>query len=316
MRQWRIGTFSMGLSLLFLGVILVLAKFFHWDMTVIAFSWWPVILIVLGLEILIYLFQSKEQTPILKYDVLSILFIGMIGTAGIGLYVIQSTGILAEIQKAVHAEEKVEALPVVQRSIPSDISKIVVHPSDHLNIETTSKREAILFGIYETDTANGKKLSQEELVQFIQTGEILHIQVLSLPEDNGIYHSSYRYDPTLSIPENIDVEIKVGWSEYPFPTVKLHIDELKANWEVRGNRVGLYMDQWENLTISASNVGRIEDSTGLVAGKHDIQEKENDDTSEFEVDKQKQGPVSFTKTFGDGKYSIAFKDVRELSIHH
>lgn len=305
MRQWRIGTFSMGLSLIILGAVLVLANFFNWNTALIAISWWPAILIVLGIEILVYLIQFREKTPILKYDILSILFIGIIGTVGVAFFVVQSTGILAEIQKAVHAEEKVETLPVVKKQIPSSISKIVIHPAENLNIETNSGRELTLFGIYETMAGKGDSLSQDDIVQFVQTGDTLHVQFLSLPDSYGINHYSYQYDPTLSIPEGVDVEIKKGFHNRSYPAIKLHIDELKANWTVNSNIVWLYMNSWENLTIEASGLDSIEDKAGLL----DLEEtkKQHNDKSDERI--------AFSKTFGEGEHRLKFIDVEILSIY-
>lgn len=73
MRTWRVGSISMGTLLLFLGVLLLLSQLAGWDSSHVLAGWWPVLLIVLGAEILVYLFQSKEEKPLLKYDFLSIL---------------------------------------------------------------------------------------------------------------------------------------------------------------------------------------------------------------------------------------------------
>src|SRR5690625_7952784 len=78
MRTWRVGSISMGVSLLLLGVLLLLSQFFQVKVTTIFLTWWPVILIVLGLELLVYLFLSKQENPVIKYDFLSVVFVGFI----------------------------------------------------------------------------------------------------------------------------------------------------------------------------------------------------------------------------------------------
>ena len=67
MRTWRVGTISMGASLLLLGVFLLLSQIVGWDLTRVMISWWPIILVVLGIEILVYLLLSKSEKPVLKY---------------------------------------------------------------------------------------------------------------------------------------------------------------------------------------------------------------------------------------------------------
>ena len=80
MKRWRVGSFSMGIILVALGVIMLVSLLTRIDILNIIITLWPVIMICLGVEILLHLFIQKggdEDTKI-KYDVLSILFIGFI----------------------------------------------------------------------------------------------------------------------------------------------------------------------------------------------------------------------------------------------
>ena len=45
MRTWRVGSFSMGIALLSLGIILLLSHFFSFDLTFVMTAWWPVLLV-------------------------------------------------------------------------------------------------------------------------------------------------------------------------------------------------------------------------------------------------------------------------------
>lgn len=69
MRKWRVGSISMGLSLIALGVTLFLSQLYNWEVTTFILSWIPILLIILGIEILIYLLLSKQEQPIVRYDV-------------------------------------------------------------------------------------------------------------------------------------------------------------------------------------------------------------------------------------------------------
>ena len=81
MRTWRVGTISMGLTLILLGIFLVLSQLLNWKPAYAMTGWWPIIFIVLGIEILIYLFLAKQENPAVKYDVFSIFFVGFLGFA-------------------------------------------------------------------------------------------------------------------------------------------------------------------------------------------------------------------------------------------
>ena len=71
-KQRRVGTFTLGLSLISLGVLIPCGLFFGasvWELLRLA----PVLLIVLGIEVLIYAFRFKSER--LRYDGLSIFMV-------------------------------------------------------------------------------------------------------------------------------------------------------------------------------------------------------------------------------------------------
>lgn len=72
MKQRRVGTLTLGLSLIFLGIIVTLSLFTKMGaINLIRFS--PIILIALGVEVLYYAIRYKEEK--LMYDGLSIFLI-------------------------------------------------------------------------------------------------------------------------------------------------------------------------------------------------------------------------------------------------
>lgn len=77
MRTWRVGTFSMGLSIISLGCFLLFSVIQGTKVLDSLTAWWPVLLIILGVEILLYLLFSKKEQSFIKYDIFSIFFIGV-----------------------------------------------------------------------------------------------------------------------------------------------------------------------------------------------------------------------------------------------
>lgn len=78
MNRWRVGSISMGLILMAVGVIMLVSLITKIDMLVTITTLWPIIMICLGIEILLFLFIKKGDDTKIKYDILSILFIGFI----------------------------------------------------------------------------------------------------------------------------------------------------------------------------------------------------------------------------------------------
>lgn len=72
MRKWRVGTVSMGVLLVAAGILLLLGELQGLDGAGLILRWWPVILIILGVEILAYIIMSREEQPRIKFDGLSI----------------------------------------------------------------------------------------------------------------------------------------------------------------------------------------------------------------------------------------------------
>jgi membrane-bound ClpP family serine protease len=78
MRRWRVGTFSMGVLLILVGALLMMGEFQQISKIKLLYTWWPVILIILGLEVLAHVYLSKEEHPVAKYDGFSIFIILLI----------------------------------------------------------------------------------------------------------------------------------------------------------------------------------------------------------------------------------------------
>src|SRR5690625_4228362 len=106
MRTWRVGSISMGVSLLLLGVLLLLSQFFQVKVTAFFLTWLPVLLIVLGLESLVYWFLSKQEDPSINYDLLSVIVVGFLAMFAIGMPLLMTTGILDRVNNWVNLEEQ------------------------------------------------------------------------------------------------------------------------------------------------------------------------------------------------------------------
>jgi membrane-bound ClpP family serine protease len=78
MRKWRVGTISMGILLILVGILLLFGELRDIPTIKLIFTWWPVILITLGVEVLAHVYFSGEENPKVKYDGFSIFIIILI----------------------------------------------------------------------------------------------------------------------------------------------------------------------------------------------------------------------------------------------
>jgi len=300
MRKWRVGTVSMGISLIMLGIMLMVSQISGWDVMNLALSWWPAILIVLGIEILLYLFFSKQEKPRIQYDFLSIMFIGVIGTVAIGFYIVSSIGIVEEVKASMNAESIEGALPHVDEEVKESIKKIVVQPTySELTIETNNEQQVHLFGTFQSNFLEKEVLNQKDIVNFTRTGDTLFIQLMEPPKQEGIRYGSTHYKRTLSLPENVKVEIREGVGN-----LKINIGTIQADWMI---------DQTHNAVV------QIDEEADVVVK---VEGRDNrfgwdvawDSTEVVKGEVEHQKLYYKEKQYGEGSNTLQFNLVDEFTV--
>ncbi|WP_127586776.1 exosporium protein E [Paenibacillus koleovorans] len=218
-RQWRVGTFSMAFSLILVGVILLLTEWTGTQATESLLLWWPIVFVLLGLEILLYTFLRREQA-VIKYDVFSILFVGLLGMVCLALVGLTSTGVMQEIRFAVGAVESTVDLPAVKQDIPSSVNRIVVRNesgySRPLRVESSPARELNLFGQYRLTAKTGMdvpRLDQTDVLSTRTVDQTLYVTLKRPPESQSFVQRYSDMALTLVLPKEMQVEFSGGY--YP-----------------------------------------------------------------------------------------------------
>lgn len=261
MRTWRVGTVSMGISLLFLGIFLLLSEFIGLSLSNILMSWWPVILVVLGVEILLYLFLSRSEKPTLKYDFLSIIFVGLLGMVGIGFAIMSSMGLNDLVTDVISQEEQTLELPELSQILNDEIDRVVVDTGNYpFQIETTASKEVSMFGTYRASVQKGESLakSAEDYVSVHQKGDTLYLQVKNLSSRMSPFFDQYaEIDATLLVPDNVKLEIN-GYSD-----LKLKPRGQKSNWLIENaSNVELMVGKNSDVVINSKNADELSSDDG------------------------------------------------------
>jgi len=302
MRTWRVGTFSMGASLVFLGLFLFFSKFLGLDLVQVMTAWWPLLLVVLGIEILLYLFLSRQEKPVLKYDFLSIFFVGVIGTAGIVFAILSTTGIMGKVEEVMAREERTFELPAFSYPMDNSVKRVVVRTVGHqMTVESTEEKAVSLFGTYRVETAKKAKLLQspDDIISANQKGDTLYLNMKSLPNEIGPFHANGEVAGTLLVPNDVKLEVIGGDN---FLTLKPR--SLANDWNIeRASSLVVDVDANSNLKVNA-------------VGAQEVGGKDGD----WKVSKEKtadgidNGRKNAVYQAGEGKYHISIADVYEISL--
>lgn len=256
MKSWRVGTFSMGASLVFLGVFLILTRIFHWQAATVMVNWWPLLLIVLGVEILFFLFFSKQEKPFIKYDFLSIIFVGIIGIIGISFTIVTTTGILNKVTAVMSSEQRTLDLPNYDQIINENIKRIVVEAGRYpLTIEGTSDKSISLFGTYVMEVASKQKIMDtfEDYLMVKEKGDTLFIHIKNLPDPHQPLMSEMSMAPILLVPTNVKLEVAGNDNK-----ITMKPRTLLNDWSIdSAYRVDVQVADKSNLSIHTMNVSEI-----------------------------------------------------------
>lgn len=315
MRTWRVGTFSMGASLLFLGIFLLLSQIFGYKLITIMMSWWPIILIVLGLEILIFLFISRQEKPFLKYDFLSIFFVGIIGTIGIGFAVVNSMGILEKVNDVLQREERTLDLPEVEYQLKNEIKRVVVDMDSYpLSIEGTSGDEIALFGTYRAYTGKKEQLisTEKDYVSIKERGDTIYVTVKGLPREMMAPFDRYgNLSATILIPNNVKLEVNGNHSD-----VTLKPRNLTNNWIIdRVSNLDVQIENNSDIKVTAAGVQNIQGDRTIWNVKDENAEQTVDVSAAEEGNSQDDSIEQAVFQTGQGSHQLQITNSYQLGVN-
>jgi len=304
MRTWRVGTVSMGASLVFLGLFLFLSKFFGLDLIQVMTGWWPILLIVLGIEILLYLFLSKQEKPVLRYDFLSIFFVGIIGTVGIVFAVLSSTGLMGKVEEVMAREERSFELPAFSYKMDDSIKRVVVKTVGYeMAVEATDEKEVSMFGTYRVQTAEKAKLLKgaDDIISANQKGDTLYLNIKSLPNEVGPFDSQGTVAATILVPKDVKLEV-LGNGD----SLILKPRTLANDWNISNvSSVGVDVTENSNLKVEVIGAQELRGKDG----EWKISEKKDSNVPDDSLGK------NAVYQAGDGKYHLTISGAYSVNLN-
>ncbi len=281
MRRQRVGTVSLGIVLIVLGIGMLAAQLKKMDILNALLTWWPIILVLIGGEILWYVYNVKEQEPRIKYDALSIFLVMIIVFLSIGLYALTAVGVIEKISRRVASSITSVEIPSKRIELDKDIKRIVISiPRGEYDIKKNNIRNVAIFGQAQVSSLNyneAQSLVEQNDVVSYREGDNLFIGFLDRApaRDFKPYISKIGY--TILIPSDINIE--VNSTSYFNMDIEGEALSGGGDWLIKGNgRVVFTIGDIEDLKINvqALNSGSFR---GNVAWEIEGPEEELPDSS-------------------------------------
>lgn len=225
MRKWRVGTFSMGLLMVLSGVGILLAQIQGISALGYALKWWPLLFVVLGVEVLLQSYFSGAESSPVKYDIFSIFIILLMVTFGLSLQAASETGLVRYVQQNITAErfylQSEREIPVEQ-----SVQKVVVEAERCARLEvSTGSGDSILCNIgagirSQSKTEAEQILQNQTQIAVSRSGSTMYLRL-------G-FAEAYNHDGTFSLvlPEKIAVEIAHGTASLQVINARINKDWL------------------------------------------------------------------------------------------
>lgn len=280
MRQWRVGSFSMGLILVFLGAGLIVDHFSlahkALDLVII---WWPLALILFGAEILASGFLSRNEQFKIKYDGWSIFLMIILFFFCLGSYTLSYSGVLPQIREALAFSDYPCSIPDQEISLVGINKVIISSRGGELELHNTPDDDKMtILGQATIPAATGEaagKLAEQGQAEIKKVGDSLFVQINHVPGQNNIFrHRLSESGRAIFIPA--DITLEVTGSGYD-NSITLSLDSLNAGWTIDNSgpvRVNLSPDL--DVLLSGSVSWSRSNLTGNIDWEYTTEEEDPD----------------------------------------
>lgn len=235
-RQWRVGTFSMGTILIIFGLVLLLAQFKNFSGLKLISTWWPAVMIILGLEILAAIYFSGEEKPVIKYDMLSVFMVLLIGGVTLGMYALTSVGIIPALVESFSSRTFSVDVPEQRIPLSEGIKHVVVNASGftsvvEINVREADSNEVVAFAqasVSANSQAAAESMVPDGLVGSHTVGDTLFLDVKSVSSANQ-FQQVPHVEQTIILPRGRSVQVEADTAA----PLKVKLNSLENNWTVK-----------------------------------------------------------------------------------
>lgn len=243
MRQWRVGTLTMGILLITAGIVSMLSQFKGISILASIIKWWPVVLILLGLEIIIFNVFLKEDKARVKFDGFSIFIILLILLFASGASVFQGfikgnfpKGYFYFSNNSKYRTELNKSLTIDTEGknnliVSNNLGNIHIEKSTGNSVEVEAK-----ITVMNNDEEYAKSL-QDSIIKVEKSSsiKIFAESNSSLNAGNRIQNITVNY--LIKVPQNLNIEVENKFGKVEVSDVKGDAKISNSNGDIIVSRI-------------------------------------------------------------------------------
>ncbi|GKU77691.1 hypothetical protein [Paenibacillus sp. L3-i20] len=206
-RTWRVGSLSMGIALMLIGTAFAVSLWQETEAYEMLMWIAPIIFILLGAELLIHLKMTGNRNTIVRYDWISIFFVGVMGMGSIVLASVMSTGLFDELKQGFNMTERTAFVETEKLSVPAEVTKVVVQSSGGEKIEKADAREVQVLGQILYRSVEPASNVSDSIMKTSIVGSTMYIMIGSMEHSTNEFRSDYvRSRLIVVLPQDVVVE--------------------------------------------------------------------------------------------------------------
>lgn len=311
MRQWRVGSISMGLALILFGVLIMVGQIRGWGTSLeIAVRWWPLVLILVGIEVLVASALAGQDKAFIRYDWFGVLVTLFIVLCSAGLYTLTAAGVLPAVQSALASAVYSVELPEESIRVDRDVSKVVVTAEDgEVEIRAAVQEEPGLMVIFGDGRVSAS--SEEEAMNWAKGarvvtrkhGTALYVSLKPPARRHGLGHVTAEHRWVILAPPDRAIEFS------SLGTTRVVARGLKASWTVKARGpVAVDLSPSDDVRVLASTVSPDLISGNVAWSTVEGYEEPGDPAMNW------PGKAAKTATLGNGRQVLRIDTLAEVCI--
>ncbi|QNK57568.1 hypothetical protein [Paenibacillus sp. PAMC21692] len=207
LRTWRVGSLSMGITLILMGTAFAVSLWQDTEAYELLLWVAPIVFVLLGAELLIHLKMSGSRDTVVRYDWISVFFVGLIGAASLLLALLMSTGVFDELRSGLQMTQRTAYVDTDGVAIPAEVTKVIVQATDGVTLNESETREAHLMGQIRYWSEGPIASINDDIWRTKVVGDTMYIVIGTVPRrDGGFVTDSVRPMLMLALPKGLQVE--------------------------------------------------------------------------------------------------------------